>query len=50
MDSLPPILKRHWPLAAVAVQFGLYGWALLAATATGHDGLIGPRYNAPGAD
>ncbi len=50
MDSLPPVLKRHWPLAAVAVLFGLYGWALLAATASGHDGLIGPRFNAPGAD
>jgi alpha-1,2-mannosyltransferase len=50
MDSLPPVLKRHWPLAAVAVLFGLYGWALLAATASGHDGAIGPYFNAPGAD
>lgn len=50
MDSLPPVLKRHWPLAAVAVLFGLYGWALLAATASGHDGVIGPQFNAPGAD
>ena len=50
MDSLPPVVKKHWPLAAVAVLFGLYGWALLAATASGHDGLIGPRFNAPGAD
>jgi hypothetical protein len=50
MDSLPPVLKRHWPLAAAALLFGLYGWALLAATATGHDGAIGPHFNAPGAD
>ncbi len=48
MDS--PILKRHWPLAAVAVLFGLYGWALVAATGSGHDGVIGPRFNALGAD
>lgn len=50
MDSLPPALKRHWPLAIVALLFGLYGWALLVATATGHDGAIGPHFNAPGAD
>ncbi len=50
MDSLPPALKRHWPLAAVALLFGLYGWALVLATGSGHDGLIGPRYNALGAD
>lgn len=50
MDSLPPALKRHWPLAVAALVFGLYGWALLAATASGHDGVIGPRFNAPGAD
>jgi hypothetical protein len=50
MDSLPPVLKRHWPLAAAALLAGLYGWALLAATASGHDGVIGPRFNAPGAD
>ena len=30
--------------------FGLYGWALVAATGSGHDGLIGPRFNALGAD
>ena len=50
MDSLPPVVKRHWPLAGAALLFGLYGWALLAATASGHDGVIGPRFNAPGAD
>lgn len=50
MDSLPPALKRHWPLAIAALVFGLYGWALLAATASGHDGVIGPHFNAPGAD
>jgi hypothetical protein len=50
MDSLPPVVKRHWPLAAAAVLFGLYGWALVAATGSGHDGAIGPRFNALGAD
>lgn len=50
MDVIPPVLKRHWPLAAAALLFGLYGWALLAATASGHDGAIGPHFNAPGAD
>jgi alpha-1,2-mannosyltransferase len=50
MDSLPPVIKRHWPLAAAAVLFGLYGWALVAATGLGHDGAIGPRFNALGAD
>lgn len=50
MDSLPPVLKSHWPLAIAALVFGLYGWALLAATASGHDGVIGPHFNAPGAD
>lgn len=50
MESLPPVLKRHWPLAIAALIFGLYGWAMLAATASGHDGVIGPRFNAPGAD
>lgn len=50
MDSLPPVIKRHWPLAAVAVLFGLYGWALVIATGTGHDGAIGPHFNALGAD
>jgi alpha-1,2-mannosyltransferase len=50
MDSLPPVLRRHAPLAVVALLFGLYGWALVAATGTGHDGAIGPRFNALGAD
>jgi len=50
MDSLPPVVKRHWPLAAIAVLFGFYGWALVIATGTGHDGAIGPRFNALGAD
>jgi hypothetical protein len=48
MDS--PAFRRHWPLAAVAVLFGLYGWALVVTTAIGHDGAIGPRFNALGAD
>ncbi|HEY8253131.1 MAG TPA: glycosyltransferase family 87 protein [Rhizomicrobium sp.] len=50
MESLPPVLKRHWPLAGAAVLFGLYGWALVIATGTGHDGAIGPHFNALGAD
>jgi alpha-1,2-mannosyltransferase len=50
MDSLPLVVKRHWPLAGLAVLFGLYGWALVIATGTGHDGAIGPRFNALGAD
>jgi len=50
MESLPPVVKRHWPLAGIAVLFGLYGWALVAATGTGRDGAIGPRFNALGAD
>jgi alpha-1,2-mannosyltransferase len=50
MDSLPPVVRRHGPLAVVAFLFGLYGWALVAATGTGHDGAIGPRFNALGAD
>jgi hypothetical protein len=48
MDS--PVLKRHWPLLAVALLFGLYGWALVVATGSGHDGVIGPQFNALGAD
>jgi alpha-1,2-mannosyltransferase len=50
MDSLPLALKRHWPLALAATLFGLYGWALVVATGSGHDGAIGPRFNALGAD
>lgn len=30
--------------------FGLYGWAQVVATGTGHDGVIGPHFNALGAD
>ncbi len=30
--------------------FGLYGWAQVVATGTGHDGAIGPHFNALGAD
>jgi len=48
MDS--PILRRHWPLFGIAVLFGLYGWAMVVATGSGHDGVIGPRFNALGAD
>jgi hypothetical protein len=50
MDSLPPVLRRHWPLAGFAVLCAAYGWALVAATGSGHDGVIGPHFNALGAD
>ena len=50
MESWPPPLKRHWPLAGFAVLCGLYGWALVIATGSGHDGVIGPHFNALGAD
>jgi alpha-1,2-mannosyltransferase len=50
MDSLPPVIKRHWSLALAAVAFGVYGWALVVATGSGHDGAIGPHFNALGAD
>jgi alpha-1,2-mannosyltransferase len=36
-------------LGAACVLFGLYGWAIFITT-FGHDGMIGPRYNAPAAD
>ena len=48
MDS--PVLRRYWPLTLIAVLFGGYGWALVAATGSGHDGVIGPHFNALGAD
>jgi hypothetical protein len=50
MDSLKPLIRRQWPLFAIALLFGLYGWALVAATGSGHDGVIGPRFNALGGD
>ena len=50
MDSLKSLMRRQWALFAVAALFGLYGWALAAATGSGHDGVIGPRFNALGAD
>lgn len=50
MDSPYPLLKKHWPLVLAALLLGLYGWALVAATGLGHDGVIGPSFNALGAD
>ena len=47
---IPPVLKRHWPLGLAAIAFAAYGWALVIATGTGHDGAIGPHFNALGAD
>jgi hypothetical protein len=37
------------PLVVITGVIGLYGW-LVFAMAFDHDGLIGPRYNAPGID
>ena len=48
MDS--SVLKRHWPLFVLAALFGVYGWAMVVATGSGHDGIIGPRFNALGVD
>jgi alpha-1,2-mannosyltransferase len=48
MDS--PALRRHWPILVLAGLFGLYGWAMVVATGSGHDGVIGPRFNALGVD
>ena len=45
-----PVLRRYWPIVLFPVLCGLYGWLLVAATGSGHDGMIGPRYNALGAD
>jgi alpha-1,2-mannosyltransferase len=50
MPFTPTLLRRHAPLFAAALLFGLYGWAMVAATATCHDGAIGPAFNAVGAD
>src|SRR5690242_4115630 len=36
-------------LAAICIAAGLYGWAVFAGSFH-HDGALGPRYNAPGAD
>jgi hypothetical protein len=38
------------PLAAFVLLCGAYGWVMFAATAAGHDGIIGPAFNAMGAD
>ena len=48
MDS--PVLRRHWPILVLAGLFGIYGWAMVVATGSGHDGVIGIRFNALGAD
>ena len=50
MDSPAPILRRYWPIVLFPVLCGIYGWLLVVATGSGHDGVIGPRYNALGAD
>src|SRR6202140_1981353 len=50
MDSPAPLLRHYWPIVLFAVLCGLYGWALVWASGSGHDGAIGPRFNALGAD
>lgn len=45
-----PLLRQLAPICAVALLLGLYGWALVVATGSGHDGVIGPHFNALGAD
>ena len=50
MDSPAPVLRRYWPVVLFPVLCGIYGWLLVVATGSGHDGVIGPRYNALGAD
>src|ERR1700755_3412892 len=45
MDSLPPVIRKHWPLAAVALLCAAYGWALVAGTGHGHGcGIRAPFY------
>jgi len=50
MDSPAPVLRRYWPIVLFPILCGIYGWLLVVATGSGHDGVIGPRYNALGAD
>jgi hypothetical protein len=50
MRFSPRFLRRHGFIAVAAMLAGLYGWVMLATTASGHDGAVGPRFNAPGAD
>jgi len=45
-----PVLKRYWPVVLFPVLCGIYTWLQVLATGSGHDGVIGPRYNALGAD
>ena len=37
-------------ICLAAILVGLYGWGLVLATGSGHDGTIGPAFNALGAD
>ena len=41
--------RQRAAVVAVCAVAGIYGWAVFLATFH-HDGLIGPRYNAPGID
>ena len=45
-----PLLKRYWPVVLFPVLCGIYVWLQVVATGSGHDGVIGPRFNALGAD
>jgi hypothetical protein len=46
---LPPSRQQLALIAVVCAAAGAYGWAIFFST-FGHDGSIGPRYNAPGTD
>src|SRR5437763_415112 len=53
--AAPGMVMRSMGISAPIVRLwkaliGLYGWALVIATGTGHDGAIGPHFNALGAD
>jgi len=43
-------LRQVGPILVAAILAGLYAWAMLTATLTGHDGAIGLGFNAMGAD
>ena len=46
---IPPNRQQLALVTLVCAAAGLYGWAVFLST-FGHDGAIGPRYNAPGTD
>jgi hypothetical protein len=44
------VLRQNALVCGAALLAGLYGWAMLIATLTGHDGAIGLGFNALGSD